>query len=73
MKFWEAMKIVDEGGMVRRKAWVAKHPNVYVGIVKNSSILLIGSIGILGSYTPKPKDTLADDWEQVLDLDTVSE
>ena len=21
MKFWEAMKIVDEGGMVRRESW----------------------------------------------------
>ena len=61
MKLWEALKVVEEGGKVRRKSWskdlyLCKHEGRYVRIYEYlPTILETDSIG----------DINIDDWELV--------
>jgi len=66
MKFWQAMKIVDEGGKVRRKRWGTEVPNVYLspdGFVSFDTL-------VEKDYEPTATALVANDWEEV--VDTVS-
>lgn len=67
MKFWQAMKILDKGGKVKRKGYdvfVAKHKimtsdRVVVGVYE---ILGEGSWQLLGWWEPCNED-LGAEWE----------
>ena len=64
MKFWEAMKVVDEGGKVRRVSWVDCG---FVQEVEDGDtyavMWLVGMDGIL--YDPQQSDLRAIDWIEV--------
>jgi hypothetical protein len=60
MRFWEAMKIVDEGGKVRRDIWAEA---LYVYKDNLSGLMLAGLEDAPVVYEILIDDPLKDDWE----------
>ena len=63
MKFWEAMKVVDEGGKVKRKSWGWWVE--WCGKVGGKVVIRKGED--FEFYVPSPSDFTSDDWVEVKD------
>ena len=67
MRFWQAMKIVDEGRKVRRSNWGIR--NFYIEKVGNDVFLFVPQGDFVEDhfeyYLPCQLDRMAEDWEVV--------
>jgi hypothetical protein len=62
MRFWEAMKIVDEGGKIRRDVWAE---GLYVYKDNFNGLMLVGLRDTPISYEMLVIDPIQGDWSEV--------
>ncbi len=72
MKFWEAMKLLDEGKAARRNDWnrvayVQKFLTTFNLDVPytTAQMSMVMKSGRVGPYTPSNCDMLGDDWTEL--------
>ncbi len=63
MRFWEAMKIVDEGGRVGRKFWGGDWQMVFYHPTAKRLVKEHIPSGYNWEYIPTVVDMVATDWE----------